>query len=96
MLLVKQSSQLEASGDKRSFRYLPFHSRDYRSYVSRTRWKKRRWTIILIFIVMVQLGLIYYLMAKTTLLNEVEKSLNDPNHELSINGVMETVFKSDN
>lgn len=45
---------------------------------------------------MVQLGLIYYLMAKTTLLNEVEKSLNDPNHELSINGVMETVFKTDN
>jgi len=91
MLLVKQSSQLEASGDKRSFRYLPFHSRDYRSYVSRTRWKKRRWTIILIFIVMVQLGLIYYLMAKTTLLNEVEKSLNEPNHEFSL----ETVFKSD-
>ena len=40
---------------------------------------------------MVQLGLIYYLMAKTTLLNEVEKSLNEPNHEFSL----ETVFKSD-
>ena len=53
------------------------------------RGRRRKWTCFLAFIILLQVGVIYYLLAKTSLIDELEKSIQNPDHKLELGNVLQ-------
>ena len=81
--------------DRRGFRHLPFHSTDYRVYLSGVRGRRRRWTCFLTFIIVVQLLVIYYLLTQTSLFTELESAIKHPDHTIDISNVLPNFYGND-
>ncbi|CBY18729.1 unnamed protein product [Oikopleura dioica] len=76
---------------RRGFSHLPIYSQDYRVFLRGLHYQRRRWTCFLLLVIVVQIGVIYYLMTQTTLFREIDRAIKEPEHKLDLNSIVESV-----